>query len=146
MELIPVAYVIFRRENQILLQRRCGTGFMDGYWSSGAAGHVEAGESVFHAACREALEELGVTVDPADLMPLTVLHRAPNRVDFFFQCTAWDGQPLMMEQDKSADLRWFELEELPGAVVPHELRVFEPLLTGLPPIDSTGDFTPGAGR
>lgn len=146
MELIPVAYVIFRRENQILLQRRCGTGFMDGYWSSGAAGHVQAGESVVHAACREALEELGVTVDPADLMPLTVLHRAPNRVDFFFQCTAWDGQPLLMEQDKSADLRWFELEELPSAVVPHELRVFEQLLTGMPPIDSTGDFTPGSGR
>ncbi|MGX1749017.1 NUDIX hydrolase [Glutamicibacter protophormiae] len=143
--LIPVAYVIFRRENQVLLQQRRGTGFMDGYWAAGAAGHVEPGESVHQAACREAFEELGLRIEPGDLEPLTVLHRAPNRVDFFFQCTSWEGQPRRMEPGKAASLRWFGVDELPTPAVPHELHVLAQLRAGLPPFGSLGDFTPPAG-
>ena len=68
---VPASYVLFLRrvgeEDQILLQLRQGTGYMDGHWATAAAGHVERGESVFAAAAREAAEELGVVVDPADL-------------------------------------------------------------------------------
>lgn len=143
--LIPVAYVIFRRDHQILLQQRRGTGFMDGHWASGAAGHVEAGESVHQTACREAFEELGLSIEPGDLEPLTVLHRAPYRVDFFFQCNTWHGQPKLMEPDKAADLRWFDLDALPSPLVPHELYVLRQLRAGVPGIESLGDFTPPAG-
>lgn len=145
MHLIPVAYVVFRREDRILLQQRRGTGFMDGHWASGAAGHVEAGESVHQAACREAFEELGLSIGPRDLEPLAVLHRAPNRVDFFFQCTNWAGQPKLMEPDKAADLQWFDLDALPSPIIPHELHVLGQLRAGVPVIGSLGDFTAPAG-
>ena len=94
---VPAAYVVLRRTHQgreqLLLQLREGTGYMDGHWAAAAAGHVEAGESVFDAAVREASEELGIVVRRRDLVPLCVLHRtsAPHRpvderVDFFFEC------------------------------------------------------------
>ena len=93
---VPAAYVIFRREHdgrsQVLLQLRQGTGYMDGFWATAAAGHVEADESVLEAACREAAEELGVTVHEDDLVALCGMHRTggnhdpiDERVDFFFQ-------------------------------------------------------------
>lgn len=147
--LTPVSYVVLRRGDSVLLQLRRGTGHMDGYWASAAAGHVEAGESAVDAAAREAHEELGIDVADADLYPLTVLHRtqqggtgAVGRVDFFFTCTTWSGRPRIMEAGKAADLQWFRLDALPEPVVPHERYVLERLHTGLPPIACFGFADP----
>ena len=101
---VPAAYVVFRRDRdgnaEVLLQLRRGTGYMDGFWATAAAGHVEADESVLEAACREVTEELGVTVDPGELVPLCAMHRTAGnhdpideRVDFFFELRSWRGEP-----------------------------------------------------
>jgi len=141
-QVVPAAYVLFRRDTdrdgggQVLLQLRQHTGYMDGFWASGAAGHVEAGESVLAAAHREAVEELGVKIEPADLRPLCAMHRTAGtgpidaRVDFFFECRRWSGEPGILEPDKAADLRWFDLGNLPAPVVPHELVVLASLANG----------------
>ena len=149
-QVVPAAYVFLRRTSddvdQLLLQLRQGTGYMDGHWAAAAAGHVEAGESVLDAAAREAVEELGITIDPADLVPLCAMHRsvAPHgpideRVDFFFECRRWAGMPRTQEADKSADLRWFPFEALPEPVVPHEHQVLTAVRDGgLRPIVTHG--------
>jgi 8-oxo-dGTP diphosphatase len=139
---VPAAYVVLRRGPEVLLQLRAGTGYRDGHWACAAAGHVEAGESVLQAAVREALEEVGVRIDPADLVPLCAMHRThangrpiDERADFFFTCTRFEGEPRRIEENKSADLRWFRLDALPDPVVPHERRVLELLAAGpVPPI------------
>nr|WP_245534448.1 NUDIX domain-containing protein [Xylanimonas cellulosilytica] len=143
---VPAAYVLLcrpspdGRPDQVLLQLRQGTDFMDGHWAAGAAGHVEANESVVDAAVREAREELGVTIAPTDLRPITTMHRGQpggpaleQRVDVFFAADRWTGDPHTQEADKSADLRWFPLDALPDPVVPHELRVLRALAAGDPP-------------
>ncbi|MET0974283.1 MAG: NUDIX domain-containing protein [Leifsonia sp.] len=142
---IPAAYVFLRRGDEVLLQLRDGTGYYDGHWAAGAAGHVEQGESVLAAAAREAHEELGVTVEPDDLVALTTMHRTggsgaaiDERIDVFFSCSRWGGEPSLQE-DKAADLRWFALDDLPDPVVPHELFVLERLRAGtLAPISPYG--------
>lgn len=132
---IPAAYILLRRGDEVLLQLRRDTGYHDGYWACGAAGHVEQGESVFEAAVRESAEELGVRIDAQRLEALTVMHRTSpggaieERVDFFFQCREWVGQPSAMES-KAADLGWFPLDALPHPVVPHELIVLDGLRDG----------------
>lgn len=130
-QVVPAAYVVLQRGPEVLLQLRHGTGYLDGHWAV-PAGHVEAGETVFEAACREAAEELGITVEPADLEPLTVMHRTQpgagpidERVDFFFACSRWGGEPRIVEADKAADLRWARAGSLPSPVVPHELQVLQ---------------------
>ena len=147
---VPAAYVLplrrVGRTDEVLLQLRCGTGYRDGYWAAAAAGHVEADESVHAAACREAEEELGIGIVPADLVPLTVMHRThgnhraiDERVDFFFSCRTWTGDPRRVEQAKSADLRWCSLDDLPEPVVPHELQVMTALRDGtLQPVVTHG--------
>jgi 8-oxo-dGTP diphosphatase len=145
---VPASYVLFLRragdDDQILLQLRQNTGFMDGHWATAAAGHIEQGESVFEAAAREATEELGITA--LQLTPLCAMHRTratgdpiDERVDYFLLATSWSGEPRIVEADKCADLRWFGVHDLPSPVVPHELKVIEALRDGtLEPILTHG--------
>lgn len=142
---VPAAYVFLRRGDEVLLQLRKDTGYYDHYWAAGAAGHVEADESVHGAASREVLEELGIVVAPIDLVAVTAMHRTSDsglavdqRVDFFFECRAWTGEPALQET-KAAALAWFPIDSLPSPVVPHELFVLERLRTGsLAPVVTFG--------
>ena len=144
--LVPAAYVVLRRADAVLLQLRQNTGYRDGHWAVAAAGHVERGESVLAAACREAAEELGIGIEPGWLRPLTVLHRThangqpvDERVDFFFTCTRWTGEPAVREPAKNGGIGWFALDALPTPVVPHERMVLTALGSGtVPPITTFG--------
>lgn len=137
---VPAAYVFLLRNapmpggREVLLQLRRGTGYMDEHWAAAVAGHVEKGETVFAAAQREAAEEVGI-VD-VELSAWCAMQRTGNgepideRVDYFFTATSWSGVPRIIEPDKCADLRWFNLEKLPSPVVPHELNVLASVRTG----------------
>lgn len=136
--LVAAAYVILRRDDDVLLQLRRGTGYMDEHWAV-LAGHLERGESAFEAAARESFEEAGVVVETADLRPLTTLHRyqpdgpaLEQRCDFFFEARRWAGAPRLMEPARCADVRWFALDALPDPVVPHEHVVLDHLRAGRP--------------
>lgn len=142
---VPAAYVVmlragFDRADEVLLQLRAGTGYMDDHWACAAAGHVERGESVAQAAVREAEEELGIGVGAAHLTPLCGMHRTAGdgrdsneRSDFFFTLRRWSGEPRIREPGKAADLRWFPLSALPDPVVPHELVVLQAVHAGAVP-------------
>ncbi|MBP2351323.1 ADP-ribose pyrophosphatase YjhB (NUDIX family) [Kribbella aluminosa] len=126
---VPAAYVVVRRGDEVLLLLRANTGYMDGYWAV-PAGHVEQGESAVAAAVRELKEEVGIEVDPAELVAVTAMHRTggngdpiDERVDFFFTTDTWTGEPTIMEPDKAAGLGWYSLDDLPDPLVPHEARV-----------------------
>ena len=151
--LVPAAYVLLQRTDssggeEVLLQLRKDTGYMDGHWVAGAAGHVEPGETATRCAVREAREELGVEIDEADLQLLTVMQRrngddpVEQRVDWYFATRRWSGEPAVQEPAKCAGLRWTPLgglADLPGPVPAYERRVLEGLGAGdLPLLTSHG--------
>lgn len=146
--IVPAAYVFFLRTgssegsgDEVLLQLRQNTGFMDGYWAAAAAGHVERGETAAAAAEREVREELGVSsvaLEFVTAMQRTAGgHDIDERVDFFFATRTWSGEPRIMESAKCADLRWWPLAALPTPTVPHERWVLEQL-PSVPPLSSFG--------
>ncbi|MFT3886981.1 MAG: NUDIX domain-containing protein [Arachnia sp.] len=125
--LIPASYVYLLRDGSVLLQRRANTGYMDGYWAAGAAGHIEQRETAVAAAVREVREELGVAISAKDLVPSSVMQRTDGsdspleqRVDWFFSCSIWRGEPTIVEPQKCAELRWFPLDGLPTQVPDYE--------------------------
>ncbi|GGK64653.1 dihydrofolate reductase [Ornithinimicrobium pekingense] len=137
-QVVPAVYVALVRDGdggpEVLLQLRRGTGFMDGRWAHGAAGHVERGESAVQAAVREAAEELGVGVDGASLDHVATLHRTvalhhplEERIDLYTATRSWSGEPRVLEEEKSAGLRWWPLGALPEDLVPHERQALEVL-------------------
>ena len=52
---------------EVLLHLRQNTGYMDGCWDFAGSGHVDENETARQAVARECLEELGITVNPADM-------------------------------------------------------------------------------
>jgi 8-oxo-dGTP diphosphatase len=153
---VPASYVFLLRPgadgDEVLLQLRQHTGYMDDYWAAAAAGHVEKGETAYDAARREADEEIGV----GDLVLefVTGMHRTrggepiDERIDWFFTCRSWSGTPRIVEPAKCAALEWYPLTALPDPVVPHELKVLRGLAgDGIAPYSTFGfdPLTPAEG-
>jgi 8-oxo-dGTP diphosphatase len=148
--LVPASYLYLRRGDRVLLQQRQGTGYMDGYWVAGAAGHVEPRETAAGCAVREAAEELGIVIAVGDLEPLTVMQRTDlsddpmeQRVDWFFAARVWRGHPRIMEPAKCASLEWHGLSNLPAPIPDYERTVLDGLSRGeQPPFSHHGFCSP----
>ena len=145
---VPASYVFLLRGgdagDEVLLQLRQNTGYMDDHWAAAAAGHVERGETAYAAAQREALEELGIG-DVAlrfEFSMQRTQHADPidERIDFFFTARHWSGEPRIVEPAKCAELRWCRLDALPEPVVPHEHAVLTALRDGTTTAYSTFGF------
>lgn len=133
---VPSAvYLLFLRDNQLLLQKRANTGYKDGEYGL-PSGHKEANESIIDAAIREAMEEVGITIAPENLQ----LAHSSNRkstdreyLDFYFWVESWEGEICNAEPHKCAELTWQSIENLPentidyiGEVLTH-IKVGQPL-------------------
>ncbi len=113
-------HLILRRTELVLLGRRSNTGYADGCWHL-PAGHVEDGESATEALVREAGEEIGVRLDPADVRFVHLMHHHTDsgRIALFFDVARWQGEPVNTEPDKCAGWDWFPLEDLPEDMIPY---------------------------
>ena len=136
-------HLFFFRENQILLLRRFNTGYADGQYSV-PAGHLDGGETVIDAARREALEEVGVLIDPQDVQFSSVMHRrdGDERVDFFLHIVQWGGEPLNCEPDKCDELMWVNMDALPLNTIPYIRQALRNHFQKLP-FDEYGWPAPG---
>lgn len=127
---IPASYVIFKKGDKVLLQKRANTGYYDGYYSL-PAGHFEGNETAKDVATREAKEEVGVKIDPKDLRLVHISHRKSpipvnhERMDLFFEIDRWEGEPTNAEPHKHEEIRWFPLDSLPDNMVPEVKQAIE---------------------
>lgn len=128
-------HILFRRHGDILLSRRRSGDEFDGRWHL-PAGKLEPGESATAAAAREAMEEVGAAIDPADLQLIHVAHAVtanrPARLGLFFQTRRWTGEPVNREPDKCYELRWFSLHTLPDDIIAYPLAGITAVRTGRP--------------
>lgn len=113
-------HLILIEHGKVLLLQRANTGFADGSWSL-PGGCLDEGEPLPAGAAREAREELGIVIDPADLAFAHLCHHAdPDgqaRIGVFFTTTRWTGHPANTEPGKCAKIDWFDPDSLPGDTV-----------------------------
>jgi len=119
--LVGVGAVIIE-EARVLLVKRAHPP-LQAQWSI-PGGVLEVGELVRDAAIREAREETGLIVEPADLLGVydRVLRNAEQRVQYHyvlidFLCRRVGGQ--LQAASDAAEVRWFTREEL------HTLKLAE---------------------
>jgi ADP-ribose pyrophosphatase YjhB (NUDIX family) len=122
-------YLILERKvreifgTEVLIMRRCNTGYQDGMYQV-PAGHLEDVELPSEALIREAEEEVGIAIDKKDVELVHVSARprheeTGNRIDFFYRVRKWSGEPTIMDPMKCDDARWVFRDELPENMTPH---------------------------
>lgn len=124
---VPMTALLFlRSDNKILLLRRKNTGYEDGNYCF-PGGHVEKGEPIHEALIREVKEEIGINIRENDLKLIHILNRKIDDnayVDFIFECNKWEGNPYIVETDKSDDLQWFAIDNVPENIISFMKEVF----------------------
>lgn len=110
--LFPVVAALFvDAAGKVLVQQRPPGRAMAGLWEF-PGGKIEPGETPEQALARELAEELGVSVNPADLIPLTFASDAlGNRhlILLLYRCRRWAGTPHALH---ATAIRWVTIEEL----------------------------------
>lgn len=131
--MIASVYVLLlNTQNQILLLKRQNTGYKDGEYGL-PAGHVDGGESLVDAMVREAKEEVDVDIEPSDLQLAHVVHRFcgdHERLDFFFICRRWTGEPKNCEEGNCEEVQWFDRDRLPENTIDYYKQAFDHIERG----------------
>ena len=129
------SYVIFRKGNKIAFVLRQNTGWMDAHFGL-PSGKVEQDESYATCAIREAKEEVGVTIQRADLEYVHTMHRYEvnenNWVDVFFEAKKWQGELHNAEPSKASEFMWLDPKNLPDNIVPNVRYAIEQIENNSP--------------
>lgn len=136
-KLIVTVGLLLLDEDKILLLRRHGTGWLDGYYGL-VGGCIDGNESVTDAIIREAHEEADILIKPEWLTMVGVTHSKFNKansetmetVDFFFIGRQWEGTIHNNEPHKHDELKFFPLDQLPHPLMPHAKLGLDHILTG----------------
>jgi 8-oxo-dGTP diphosphatase len=114
--LVGVGAIIIENSRVLLVKRAHPP--LQAQWSI-PGGVLEVGELVREAAIREAREETGLIVEPADLLGVydRVLRNAEQRVQYHyvlvdFLCRRTGGE--LQAASDAAEVRWFTREDLPA--------------------------------
>lgn len=107
------------KEDNILLLKRCNTGYEDGKYSV-VTGYLNPGEEIKAAMVREAREVVAIKLIPEDLDFVGILHRhdVEDRVDFFLTAAGWQGKVTNREPETCDELKWVPIFQLPDNMVP----------------------------
>ena len=124
-------FVLLRRGDKAAFVLRENTSYMSGYYGL-PAGKVEVNESFTTGCVREGKEEAGVEIDAVDLVHMITVHRHDDTdwVDIYFEAKHWLGEPYNAEPEVHAELKWFDLHDLPKNTVPPQRAALEAFLAG----------------
>ena len=112
--------VIFVRGDTVFLAKRHGAHGED-TWAS-AGGHLETGETLEECGRREAMEELGVTVEDLRYLCVSnIIAYDKHYVDIEFLGEIGDQEPRLMEPESFIASGWFSLDDLPEPLF-HAMR------------------------
>jgi 8-oxo-dGTP pyrophosphatase MutT (NUDIX family) len=128
-------HVILEREQEILLLERQGTEYCDGMLHL-PSGHLDEGEQLADGAAREAFEEVGIRIAPADLRLAAVVHHRQRpdlaRIGMFFATSRWGGEPHNAEPHKCGKLLWCDPSVLPTNTIDYPATGIAAYLTSTP--------------
>lgn len=108
------ADLIIEHANQIVLIKRRYEPFKDQWCLPG--GHVEHGEQVEHAAVREAKEETGLDIEPADLLGI---YDEPGRdprgpiISIVYTANPVNPEQQLNPKTDAKEASWFPIDNLP---------------------------------
>lgn len=126
-----VVLILTKMENgkeYVLLLKRQNTGILDGKYDISCCGHLEEGETLKEAIVRETKEEIGIIVSKDNLYYSSTIHCDFEGDEYLlvaFYTNQYEGTPKIMEPDKSGELAWFPIDELPKEIADNRRIMIE---------------------
>lgn len=119
--LLAVGCWIFNSQNQILLTRRSPEKkFAPNLWEN-TGGHVMSGETGEEAMARELAEEIGIQVDPAELIPFGRSKSARYLGLEFALRKDIPLEAIRLQPGETCEVRWVSEEEFDNMILTCEL-------------------------
>ena len=123
---LVVHVCIFNQQGQLLIQQR--QPFKQGwsnYWDVTVGGSAVSGDSSRSAAERETLEELGLSINLADIRPTMTIDWEHGFDDYYILTQDVDPDSLHLQYEEVQAVRWASLEEIlqmidDGQFIPYE--------------------------
>lgn len=127
-------HLYLERDGEVLLGLRHPDSAYAGSTHHFLAGHCEQ-ESAVSCLVREAQEEAGLVIDPADVDLVHLVHvrdrpGAPPRMQLVFRARRWRGEPRLLEPDRCVSWAWWPLDALPEPIVPYARAALEGIRAG----------------
>lgn len=125
---------------EVLLEKRASTKpTWPGYLDISTAGHIDAGESLFEAAIREADEEIGLTIDVEKLVYFFGYRNFKNGFKWVYLYEITEPTEFVFNDGEVESLDWVKLENFEEMtrdperynLVPHPREYFGLLLSTL---------------
>lgn len=115
-----VVFIASPDGKKVLLQKRSqDKRLWPNRWDVAVGGHVDAGEFGYQAAIREAKEELGINLQPQDLLHIgsstseniegDIINRHFN--DYFITHLDLDPTKLTLQPEEVSEVKWINLDE-----------------------------------
>ena len=127
-----VVHTLMWRRRAVLLLRRAGTGYLDG-WYALPGGHLQRGEGIVECAVREVREETGIVVAASQLRAAAVMpYRSGEHqgIDFIMVCDDFAGEPTLAEPHLADAIGFWSADALPPNTVPYLRAALELAASG----------------
>ena len=110
MKQIQAVTIIIEKEGRYLLGKRSSwKASAPGYWCP-VSGKIESGESEVEAVCREAFEEVGLTVEPVKKLCEMDTRDGSGRLHWWtVRIVAGEA---FLKNDEHSEIGWFTVEEI----------------------------------
>lgn len=120
---ITVGLILLNDKGQILLQKRCNTGYMDGKYAL-VAGHLEKNESLLNGVIREVKEEINVILNKNNVEFVCMIRDGKNcdYINTYFKYQNHNIKFQNLEPEKCSELKWFDIDNLPDNIIPNDKR------------------------
>ena len=124
---------IFTKEGKILIQKRSKKKELNpGIWDVSVAGHIEFDENIKKAAIRETFEEIGININPEDLLEIGVYKSVsvhPKVIDkeFFYTYILQIDEnfiDLDYKNNEVDDLKFISIEEMENLIKKENNKIF----------------------
>jgi ADP-ribose pyrophosphatase YjhB (NUDIX family) len=126
--------VMVLRDNKILLGKRhedpakaSSALHGEGTWTM-PGGKLHFQETFEEGACRELLEETGMSLDKIKLKLISITNNIVSDAHFVtigLLCEHSKGEPKVLEPDEIVEWRWFDLNDLPKPLYPASEQVLK---------------------
>ncbi|MFG2712835.1 NUDIX domain-containing protein [Streptomyces goshikiensis] len=129
-------HLYLERDGRVLLGLRHPDSAYAGSTHHFLAGHCER-ESAVSCLVREAREEAGLVIDPAEVELAHLVHvvdgpGAQPRMQLVFRARRWQGSPEVREPDRCLSWGWWPADALPDPIVPYARAAVEGIRAGRP--------------